>query len=83
MGSNNAQNQQAIAGDLDGVDKILWSLLQTYVRPLSVTTLLGFLCITYVARDRLRERARFFNRVKEHYMTCIPDRAERLLKGLE
>ena len=49
------------AGDFEGCDFLLQ---RVEVQRLSVDLMIAFLSITLTARDRLRERARFYSRVK-------------------
>jgi hypothetical protein len=48
-----------------------------------ITSLLAFVSITYAPRERLRSRARFVARIREHLTSVDPARVDALLAGLE
>ena len=48
-----------------------------------VEILMGFLTVTFSWRESLKERAGFFDRVKIRVEGSCPDRAKRILTGLE
>jgi hypothetical protein len=48
-----------------------------------VETLIGFLTITFAWTDSLKERSGFYDRVKTRVEGSYPDRAEKILMGLE
>ena len=69
-----------LAGDFEAVDVYL---RHANVRRYRVETLVGFLTITFVWKDSLKERAGFYERVKARVEKSHPDRAEKILMGLE
>ena len=48
-----------------------------------IEILIGFLTITFVWRDSLKERAGFYDRIKARVEKSYPDRAEKILMGLK
>lgn len=69
-----------LAGLYDEVDTFLKHANVSHYR---VEILIGFLTITFVWREALKERAGFYDRVKTRVEGSYPDKAEKILMGLE
>lgn len=73
-------DEALLNGEFEAVDIYL---RHANVSRYRVETLVGFLTITFVWRDSLKERAGFYDRVKARVEKSYPDRAEKILMGLE
>lgn len=69
-----------LAGEFEAVDIYMRHAIVSHYR---VETLVGFLTISFQWRDHLKERQGFYARVKAHIEKSHPDRAEKILMGLE
>ena len=73
-------DEALISGQFEEVDIYLRDAIVSHYR---VETLVGFLSITFVWKNSLKERACFYDRVKVRVEKSYPDRAEKILTGLE
>ncbi len=73
-------DEALIAGQFEEVDIYLRHVNVSRYR---VEILIGFLTITFVWKDSLKERAGFYDRVKARVEKSYPDREEKILMGLE
>jgi hypothetical protein len=69
-----------LAGEFEAVDIYMRHAIVSHYR---VETLVGFLTISLQWKDHLKERAGFYARVKSLVEKSYPDRAEKILMGLE
>lgn len=69
---------------LAGLDEAVDTFLKhANVSRYRVEILIGFLTVTFVWKDSLKERAGFYDRVKIRVEGSYPDRAKNILMGLE
>ncbi|KKM96385.1 hypothetical protein LCGC14_1178530 [marine sediment metagenome] len=69
-----------LAGEFEAVDIYMRHAIVSRYR---VETLVGFLTISFQWKDHLKERPGFYARVKARVEKSYPDRAEKILMGLE
>lgn len=69
-----------LAGKFNECDVILEDMDLNYITP---TNAIGILAITLVAKGKLKNRKAYFESVKSWLELIEPDRAKKLLKGLE
>ena len=73
-------DEALLNGEFEAVDIYL---RHANVSRYRVETLVGFLTITFAWKESLKERAGFYDRVKARVENSYPDRAEKILMGLE